>query len=283
LAAGTARAEVGVVHDGSSTPAGPYEIQAIIEDGDPVGAAWRPYSTSGGGRFILNAEGEANEDGRPSSLFSIVSGLPMVAWARNSAGGYDVVISHFAAGAWSQPTVLAEDATVSEAADPHIAVNPADGSVYVLYWTNDASPTVMYRKAPADLSSWSTPVQVSNPGDVAVRPTGVFHQGVLHVAYENHTSQLGGTPRQIVHAWEDDSSFISEVISVTGHEGSNRPEVHSSGAVIWIDWLDSEGEMTWTRKEGSGGWDPVEIEPFTTTEERDFHVRETIETHALGM
>jgi hypothetical protein len=147
LPASPARAEVGVVcGEFSTTPTGPYEIRAIIEDGSPVGAVWRSYSPPGSDRIILNADGEVNGDGRPSSLFSIVSGLPMVAWARSSAGGYDVVISHFFAGAWSQPTVLAEDATASEPADPHVAVNPSNGSVYALYWTNDANPTVMYRK-----------------------------------------------------------------------------------------------------------------------------------------
>jgi hypothetical protein len=101
------------------------------------------------------------------------------------------------------------------------------------------------------------------------------------VTYENHASQLGGTPRQIVHAWNDGGSFTSEVIAVTSHDGFNRPEAHSSGSVLWIDWLDSDGEMTWTRKEGSGTWDPIEVEPFTTNEERDYHVRETIEAQAL--
>jgi hypothetical protein len=51
--------------------------------------------------------------------------------------------------------------------------------------------------------------------------------------------------------------------------------------VLWVDWIDADGEMTWTRRMGPGPWDPIESESFATTEERDYHVRGEIEGQAL--
>ena len=277
-------AEVGVIYaiEFSDQPRGPYELRGIIDDGEPVLSAWRVHSAPADHRFVLNPNGEINQDGQPSLAFNIVNDLPMVAWAKNSPGGYDVVLSCFANGAWTDPLVLAEDATVSEPADPVLVINPTDGSIHVLYWTDDAWPRVIYRHAPADLSSWSDPVQVSQPGERAVRPGGAFYNGLLHVVYETHAGQLGGTPRQIVLAVENGSGFTSEVVGTTNYSEPNRPQVHGAGAVLWVDWIDAAGEMTWTRREGPGPWDPIEIEPFASAEERDYHVRNEIEGQALN-
>jgi len=276
-------AEVGVIYEVefSDQPRGPYELRGIIDDGEPVLSAWQVYSASLDSRHVLNPDGETNGDGDPSLAFNVVSGLPMVAWARNSAGGYDVVLSCFVNGAWTDPLVLAEDATLVEPADPVLVVDRSDGSVHLLYWENDLWPRVIYRQAPADLSSWSDPVQVSLPGEKAVRPSGTFHDGLLHVVYEAHAGQLGGTPRQIVLAVESGPGFTSEVVGVTNHAEPNRPQVHGAGAVLWVDWIDSQEEMTWTRRLNPGPWDPVGIEPFATHEERDYHVRGEIEGQAL--
>ena len=160
-------AEVGVIYtvELAARPQGPYEFRSIIEDGDPVGIVWRVYSPLDEDRYVLNPDGEANEDGAPSIAFNSASDLPLVAWAKNSPGGYDVVLSRFADGAWTEPIILADDATVSQPADPALVVDPSDGSVHILYWTDEAWPRVMHRQSPADLSSWSDPVQVSQPGE----------------------------------------------------------------------------------------------------------------------
>jgi hypothetical protein len=275
-------AEVGVILDaGTGSAQGPYEIGAIIEDGNPVTAMWQPHSPPESDRAILNPDGELNGDGRPSSVFNIVSGLPIVAWAKSSPGGYDVVVSRFVEGAWTDPLVLAEDATFAEPAEPTLLIDPAGGAVHLLYWTDDAWPRVMHREAPADLSSWTAPVQVSQPCELAVRPAGVFHQGALYVVYEVHTSQLGGTPRQIVLAWEDGGGYSSEVVATSGHDTPNRPQVHSASDMIWIEWVDADGEMRWTRRETPGPWDPLEVETFATSEQREYHVRGAIKGRAM--
>jgi hypothetical protein len=277
LLASPALAEVGVIYDPIHlTSQGPYELLSIIEDPDPVGIQWRPYSTMNPSRVLLNPEGEANGDGRPSSLYNKISQLPMVAWAKNVATGYDVVISYFENGVWSQPLVLCENATVTLDAEPQLVVNPADGSVHLLYWMDEGSPRIMHRQAPADLSSWSDAVQVSDIGDIAIRPAGVFHQGHLNVVYESHTGQIGGTPRLITLAAEDGGLFSSMVLATTLHDESNRPHIHSSGNNLWVEWIDSDDEMAWTSQVQPDPWSDIEPEPFGSVEERDFHVRREI-------
>jgi len=276
-------AEVGTIFDpgqGSSAQS-LYELVGIIEDADPVGIHWRPYSAFAPNRVLLNTDGETNGDGRPSSLYNKFSRLPMVAWAKSTAGGFDVVISYFADGVWSSPLVLCEDATTTLDAEPYLVMNPADGAVHLLYWMDESSPRVMHRQAPADLSSWSAPVQISDIGDIALRPAGVFHQGGLTVTYESHAGQIGGTPRFIMLATEDGGSYSSEVLANTDHDEPNRPRVHSVRGRLWVEWIDSEGEMTWTSRVIPDPWSTIEPEPFSSIEERDYHVRGAIRSLAL--
>jgi hypothetical protein len=284
LLSAPAAAEVGVIRDlAQGNPArGPYELRGIVDDGDPVGSiAWRTYGPARGDHAILNPDGEANGDGRPSSMFNTFSLLPVVAWSKASAGGFDVVVSRFVNDAWTDPLVLAENATVAEPADPVLLMDPTDGTTHLYYWTDTPTPQVMHRQAPADLSSWSTPEPISPAGEIAVRPTATIHQGELHVAYEVHTSQLGGTPRQIVLARDVGGSYSSEVIGTTDLAEPNRPQVHSAAGVVWVEWIDIAGQMAWTRQDSSGSWDPIDSEPFATPEERDYEVPATIKAEAL--
>ena len=275
-------AEVGVGlsrHGENDAIVGVYILSSITEDPDPTSAIWARYNADDEIRYVLNDQGETNGDGRPSSVLNAVSGLPIVAWARNGATGFDVVLSTFADGAWTTPVVLA-GATEDEL-DPFLLVDPIDGTVHLLYWIDDSWPRVMHREAPADLSSWSTPIQVSDPGEFAARPAAALHLGELHVVYEAHTLGPGGTPRQIILAVRNGGSFTSELLATTGFEGENWPQVHSGSTRVWVEWIDADGEITWTRQIETGSWSAFEVELFSGLEQREFHVRGTIKGLAL--
>lgn len=276
LGVGTVGAEVGVVDDSAPTT---IYVLGIIEDIDPVPSVWRTFAAEQPGRKILNPEGEQNGDGPPSILFNAQFNLAIAVWAKNLPGGYDVVMSRYANGAWSAPQVLA--GSPANERDPVLALDPSDGSVHLLYWIDDATPRVMYMLSPADLSSWSAPLLVSGQGEVACRPSAMFHDGLLRVAYEVHDLGYGMTPRQIVFATYDGQiPFLTENLAVTSYAGANRPEVHSAGGKLWVDWIDSEGEMGWTRQQPSGSWTPVAVESFGTIEQREYHVRGAIKFQA---
>jgi hypothetical protein len=227
----------------------------------------------------LNGEGFINDDQEPSMITGSDPKLPIVAWAKSTPSGYDIALSHFDGANWTEPQVVAD--TPADELDPWLVLNPNDGSIHLLYWVNDGSPRVLHQEAPADLTSWSPPVQVSHSGDIACRPSGVFHDGVLQVVYEVHALGLGIAPREVVHAMQSGQTFSSEIVATTQHPGDNRPQIHSAGDQLWIDWIDGENDMAWTRQLVGGAWGPIQTEYFGTLEEREFHVRGLIRIHAL--
>jgi len=273
-----ARAEVGVViHVGGGVSS--YLEQGIVDDPDPISSAWIRHHPAGGIRIVLNEDGAANGDGEPSLVVHPASGLPIVAWARNAPGGYDVVISRFDGVMWTFPQIVADEA--ADALDPYLAIDPDDGSIHLVYWVHGTVPRVMHRQAPADLSSWSTAVQVSHPADVACRPSAVVHEGVLQVAYEVHDPGYGATPRQIMLAVADGQAFASQILATTHHPDENRPQVHAGDGRLWVEWIDASADMAWTRRQLAGDWDSVQIEFFETPEQREFHIRGRIRALAL--
>jgi hypothetical protein len=268
-------AEVGVL---DIEFAGPYTL-AIIDDPDPTSITWRRLTPPGArGRIVLNEEGEANGDGAPSVLFNTVTRTPIVAWARNSPSGFDVVLSHLVDGTWSTPLVLA--GTSADELDPFLALDEATGAVHLVYWVADGSPRIVHRQAPADLSSWSAPQIVSGPAEIAARPSAAVADGALRVIYESHNGSLGTTPRLIVLASNTGSGFVFQTLGSSHHIGPNRPQIHSRPGRFWADWIEGQDEMAWTRETIGGAWDPIDGEPYTCTEEREYFVRGRIRTRA---
>jgi hypothetical protein len=255
------------------------------EDPGPINGYWKklnqlppPIPT-----VALNPEGADNGDGPPSLLVDPSSGLVAVAWARNSAAGFDVVVSRFVNDAWTPPQVVA-GSTASEL-DPRLVLDP-NGSIHMFYWVDGATPQVVHVTAPADLSSWSAPALVSDPNMASCRPAGAFYNGVLRVAYEVHNFGNGNTPRQVVLARSDNGVFTTEVVAMTNNTGSVFPQVHSQGSRIWVDWVDTEatdgsGEVAWTRQNAQGIWEEIRYAAFADRISRDYLARGTVKLQAI--
>jgi hypothetical protein len=283
LATGFVRAEVGVVSTaGTSAPKAIYVLE-ITEDPSPINPLWRKLGPVDPSRVVLNPVGGANGDGTPSLVADAGSGQVVAAWSRNSANGFDVVVSRFAGGAWTEATVVAGSS--ANELDPQLVLDP-NGSVHLFYWVDGATPGVFHTVAPADLSAWSPPILVSQAGQAACRPAGAFHDGVLRVAYEVHNFGAGNTPRQVVLARFDNGAFTPEVVSMTNNLGEVRPQVHIHEGRLWVDWVDSEttgggGEIAWTRQNAQGQWEAIRYESFANREERDYRVRGGVRIKAI--
>lgn len=277
MAPGLSRAEVGVAMTlGSPGPRVAY-ILGIIEDGPSPWSSitWRAVGPGNSDRVVLNPQGEANGDGAPTLLSDQTNGLIVAAWARSSASGFDVVVSRFVEGAWSTPHVVA--GSLSHELDPHLVLAP-DGTVHLFYWVEGASRQVFQVVAPADLSSWSAPVLVSQPGESACRPAGAFYNGVLHVAYEVHNFGNGNSPRQVVLSRFENGVYTPEVVAMTNNLEDVFPQVHSHGGRLWVDWVDQEspdgsGEIAWTLMNAQGQWSSIHYSAFANYEQREFQVR----------
>lgn len=259
------------------------QLALIGDDPVPFNGVWRDFAPGTPGRVVLNPEGDANGDGPPSVLTDSSTGTAAVAWARNSPTGFDVVISRFDNGSWTTPQVIA--GTAANELDPQLVLD-ADGSVHLLYWADGANPQVFHKQAPADLSSWSAPLLVSQPAQAACRPGGVVFQGVLRVAYEVHDFGFGNTPRQVVLARLSNGAFVPEVVSITNNLGNVSPQVHAHAGRLWVDWVDAEttggsGEVGWTRLDAQGHWEPFRYEPFANPEQRDYLVRGGVRLKAI--
>lgn len=276
LSHGIARSEVGaVVSAGISQHRVVYHL-SITEDPTPFGSIWRKHSSIDPVHATLNPEGEANGDGAPSIVSDANASLIAVAWSRNSASGFDIVVSRFVNDSWTVPQVVVGAVSANEL-DPQLVLAP-DGSVHLFYWIDGATPQVFHRVAPSDLSSWSAPVVVSQPGVASCRPAGAFHNGVLRVAYEVHNFGNGNTPRQVVLARFENGAFTPEVVAMTNNLNDVRPQVHSHAGRLWVDWVDHEttggsGELAWTRLNAQGQWEAVQFEPFANREQREYLVR----------
>jgi len=273
-------AEVGTVYESGVTVQanGPY-VLSIIEDGDPVTAVWARHSPILGSRQVLNENGAANGDGLPSALFNPTSNLPIVTWGKNNGSGFDIVESHFENGGWTSPAVIAAGVTTLMDPEPSITQDKQTGEVHIVYFADAITTRVMHTQAPANLSSWTPPVQVSQLGEDAIRPSAVIHQSLLTVAYESHGSGVGSTPRQIVVATSNGAGgFTYDTISSTHHSEANRPQLHTGmGPSLWIDWIDDTTDMAWATWHPTNGWGSVQIELFVDLEDRDYHARGRVE------
>jgi len=284
FAVGLSRAEVGATWSPTqATTISGGKLQMIGNDPDPIGGnVWSRFSAVGSAIVVLNPEGAANGDGDPSILSDPAHGWFVAAWSRNSVSGFDVVVSRFASGGWTTPQVVVDE-TVN-ALDPQLVVDAA-GVVHMFYWHDGASAQVLEVRS-TDLDTWSAPTVVSQPGEVACRPSGAVYQDVLRVAYEVHEFGFGNSPRKVVLARYDGSAFVTEVVAMTNNLGTVFPQVHSHAGRLWVDWVDAEngsaGEVAWTRLDGTGHWEPIHYLPFASYAEREYFARGTVRMQAIS-
>lgn len=278
----TVHAEVGVMIDPSgptSTVSAQFILQTIVDDSEPVGIVWARFNGDTEVRKVLNDQGYANGDGNPSMIINAFSGKAVAVWARNSPSGYDIVLSRLENDVWSAQQVVADSAV--DLLDPYLISDPSDGTHHLVYWERGTVARVMYSSAPADLSAWSTPVQVSGISEIACRPSAVLHGGELNVVYENHHNGLDTAPRQIVWSLEDQGIFTTQTLAMTYYADSNWPRINARDGELWIEWIDAETAFDWIKMTSPGVWGSLLSEPFQTNEEKQFHVRGTIKSLAI--
>jgi hypothetical protein len=268
------RAEVAIPFGPPGTGSGRHGLLvSIIGDSpDPFPQIWERHTLSSA--IPLNPNGSTAGDGQPSTLVHPITGEPVVAWARNTSGGFDVVISRFHDGAWTEPVVVAGG--LVDEIDPSVAAD-AEGTIHLAYATDGEERAIWHVEGEADLSSWSEPVRVSETEAEASRPDVIVHESVLRVVYESHDLGFGSTPKTIVLSRREGAEFVREVVATTGHAGAAAPHVGSHGGRLWVDWVDAvhatgAGELAWVRL-GVEGPDPPGYIPFASAFDREFHIR----------
>jgi hypothetical protein len=142
-----------------------------------------------------------------------------------------------------------------------------------------AGGRVLHIEAPADLSVWSTPVEISGPGEFAARPSATFHAGKLHVVYESAVGD--GPPYYVMLATRVGSTWGSKIVLGTSAFDGLWPEIHSLGGSLWAEWIDSFDSMAWTKQETEQSWSAPQSEGYTSYSDRDFFARGRVRGKAI--
>ena len=197
------------------------------------------------------------EDGPPSVVVSPATGATIVVWSRRSPSGLDLLASEFENGAWTEPRIVA--GSPEDERDPQLVAGP-DGTVHLLYWVDGATPRVLHRRSSGDLRTWSRPASISGDGEIASRPAGAFHDGILHVTYERHDFGLDRGPTNVALARREGDGWASEVLAVSWSSAPLRPRLHSELGRLRVDWDDGAGADGCVRLHPDGRWDPPRYE-----------------------
>ena len=102
------------------------------------------------------------------------------------------------------------------------------------------------------------------------------------MAYEIHDLGFGVTPRQIVlTTLLEGGNHDTELVALTGGPEASWPQVHARSGRLWLDWIDLDGEMAWSRRLPAGGWGAVTLEVYVGLEDLRYHVRGRIKAQVL--
>lgn len=209
---------------------------------------------------LLNADGDLEGDSWPEMLVNPDSDLPDVVW---SSGGdnREIMMSWHDGDAWQSAVNLSNSAGNDElpalAADEH-------GNRFVV-WTRSRTSRdlVLFTALAGDDHSQTSVFELSERHDSARRAIlGIDSIGDVYAVYEE--AHNGNDPVMYLaidrievdrdedgylsHSGESPIDIARSVTITTAAEtgAALHPQVHVEGDHLWVDWIDSEGQLGWT-------------------------------------
>ncbi|NIL99546.1 MAG: hypothetical protein GTN89_00990 [Acidobacteria bacterium] len=215
-------------------------IMGIIDHSDPVGIAWQPLGQIPAD-WILNPSGATRGDGWPSVARDPNTGYESVTWAYNAGSDFDIAYSEWDGTQWAPVEFLT--ASTAKELDPRVRV-ASDGTVAVAWWEDGVVDTVFLRTRLAGSPIWSSPVQVSQPGVPARRPSIVDHEGTIRIVYEQDAI-IG---QDVVVTTVTEEGYTRETVHTTARTEPLDAILHTRGSHLWLDWKESSdalGRAAW--------------------------------------
>ncbi len=246
------RGEVGVGLD----PAGRLVGVVLMDPGNGEGSdpwPWLRVRQHVDPSWLLNEDGDSGDhpDGPPSIGWDPVADGPEVAWARHDGTDYEVVVSRWEDGSWSEPEVVTDNDV--DDLDPEIAYAP-DGTARLTFWREGQ---VFFVNRPPG-GSWSDPEPVDSGerSSVAGSPDDL-------VAWQRPAE--GGSTEIVVASRAD--GWQPVVLAVTSFSGLDRNgdldvRLESAAGRTWVAWEDAADAIGWCRQEADGTWSAVRHEPM---------------------
>lgn len=254
LGVGMTHAEVSV--DPSGTSVNTLILASVVDDPNPIGVwlQYRPVAPS----QVLNADGHARGDGRPDIVWKD-NAWPVVTWAYNAGGDFDIAVSEWDGTQWTATTLLTSS-TVDER-DPRVFVEP-DGTIHVLWWTAGASDEIYVATRQSGSSTWNQPVLVTTGTETGRRPTVAVFDGILLVAYERSSMSPGMAQDIVVATLQPGGGFTFEVIGATARTEALDVMLHAEQDHVWADWKHEVGEFGCAEHQSGTGWGGNAPEPW---------------------
>lgn len=241
-----AKGEVSI--DGRTSASG-YSLASGGADGNPW--PWlRPHFDPS---WILNAGGAENGDGMPSFDVDPLSGYPAVTWAWFDGHDFEIVVARWTGDGWGPW----ESITNNDVDDlgPAVAFDES-GAMRITWWRlGSHSGEVWFAEKPVrgEGASEELVTDVANGGHGGTVASTASRGDI--VAYQRNGSAM----REIVVSRRDrdwDRTVIAAT-SYAGPRGDGDLDVtaHARGELIWIDWVDGEGEVAYsTYQHDSDTW-----------------------------
>ena len=228
------------------------------EDPSPFPGFWSQIRTHLEAERVLNSDGDTRDDGEPDFTRNRTSGSAEVVWAMNVANIYQVVHSFWTGAAWSSPAPLTSSS--DDNLEPRLSVLPS-GGLAVAWWRDGATPGVFYAERPGTSGAFGAEIQVTDTGEDARHPSVAVDGNDILVGYE----EIGATFRTVVVQKKTGAgSFSVEIIATTSRQDCLAVEVHQDGGKVWVDWIDSDDHMGWSRMT-PGGWAAPAFEAYAGT------------------
>lgn len=234
----------------------------IIEGPDPIGfidcygdpkekSASRDKKTSKDP--ILPPGQMQSAHGRPDFGSNAKSGQPFMVWADRNAREHDIAFAAWTESGWGRVEYVTS--SLSDELDPR-AFAAADGSVHLVWWTDDVTPRIHVARRDPMFEGWTTGRVVAIG---ATRPTIAIVDGRIWVAYERN-AKFG--LRYVVVASElPNGEFAERIVATSDHNGALGVEIHVHAGRLWVDWRQSLQELGYAEW-FDGNWSTVTTVPL---------------------
>ena len=145
--------------------------------------------------------------------------------------------------------------SLSDELDPR-AFAAADGSVLVVWWTDDVTPTFHVAHRDPAFEGWTAGRRVAGS---ASRPTVAIVDGRVWVAYERE-AKFG--QRYVMVASElPDGTFAERIVATSDRKQALGVEIHMDAGRLWLDWKHSGQELGFAEW-SVGNWSEVTAVPW---------------------
>ena len=207
----------------------PIILGNVTDDSDPIGVLLLRF-TDAPAAELLAEDGHARGDHRPDVVWK-ADGAPVAVWAWNNGTEHDIAFSEWTGTTWSGTEFLTTG--MDDDLHPRVHVED-DGTVHVVWWTDDVRDRVFLSTRSSGSSTWSTPIEVTQPTESGRRPSVAAHAGVLRVSYERDSATLAQDI--VVSRLEGSGTFTPEVLASTDRASELDSVLHAHGGRLWTSW-----------------------------------------------